>query len=106
MTGWRISGSYFEACNCEAICPCIVFSPPTSGECVATLGWRIEDGRHGDTDLAGLNVVMLATTQGNMKDGDWKVALYVDERAGAAQAEAIGAIFSARPAGISPISRR
>ncbi len=19
---WRISGSYLEACNCEAICPC------------------------------------------------------------------------------------
>ena len=20
--GWRIAGSYFESCNCEAICPC------------------------------------------------------------------------------------
>ena len=22
LTPWRISGAYFESCNCEAICPC------------------------------------------------------------------------------------
>jgi hypothetical protein len=22
MVPWRVSGSYLEACNCEAICPC------------------------------------------------------------------------------------
>jgi hypothetical protein len=31
-TSWKVSGSYFETCNCEAACPCIFLSPPTSGD--------------------------------------------------------------------------
>jgi len=27
---WSVSGSYMEACNCEAACPCVMLSPPTS----------------------------------------------------------------------------
>ncbi len=99
MTDWRISGSYFEACNCEAICPCVVFSPPTEDDCIVSLCWRIDKGRHGDTDLDGLNVVMLAAAKGNMKNGDWKAALYVDERASPEQTQALGAIFSGQAGG-------
>jgi len=41
---WSVSGSYMEACNCEAACPCVMLSPPTSGECTVLLGWHIEKG--------------------------------------------------------------
>lgn len=99
MADWKVSGKYFEVCNCEAICPCIVFSPPTTGECVAVIGWQIDEGHHGDVNLSGLNVGMVATVAGNMKDGNWRVALYTDSRAADAQAEALAAIFSGQAGG-------
>lgn len=99
MADWKVSGRYFEVCNCEAICPCIVWSPPTDGHCLVVLGWQIERGHHGDTDLSGLNAAMVATSPGNMKDGNWRVGLYTDARASQAQAEALGAIFSGQAGG-------
>ena len=64
---WRISGSYLEACNCEAICPCrrIGGRPggrSTYGECLGALSWIVKEGRAGDVDLADMSVVLAADT--------------------------------------------
>lgn len=99
MADWRVKGRYVEACNCEAVCPCIVFSPPTEGQCTALLGWHIEEGHHGDLKLDGLNVALMAHADGNMKDGDWKIALYIDERADERQSQALQGIFSGAEGG-------
>ena len=99
MTEWSVRGTYMEACNCEAVCPCIFFSPPTDRECNVLVGWQVDEGRHGDTSLNGLNVALLAHAPGNMKDGDWKVALYIDDRADEKQTEALGGIFSGQAGG-------
>jgi len=45
VADWRIRGSYFEACNCEAICPCrsVGGRPGGSssfGECFGALSWH------------------------------------------------------------------
>jgi len=47
---WWISGSYLEACNCQAICPCrrIDGNPggrSSYGECLGALSWLVEEGR-------------------------------------------------------------
>ena len=42
---------------------------------------------------------MLAHSPGHMKDGDWKVALYVDERADEKQNQALMGIFSGQAGG-------
>ncbi|PJK28004.1 DUF1326 domain-containing protein [Minwuia thermotolerans] len=99
MTDWNVQGTYMEACNCEAVCPCIFFSPPTEGDCTVLIGWRIDKGSYGDVSLDGLNAALLAYAPGNMKDGGWKVALYTDDRADEKQAEALGAIFSGQAGG-------
>ena len=56
---WRISGTYLEACNCEAICPCRTIGGrrggrSTYGVCMGALSWAIERGRALDCALAGL----------------------------------------------------
>jgi hypothetical protein len=99
MTDWSVRGTYMEACNCEAVCPCIFFSPPTDGECTVLIGWRIDEGQYGDVSLNGLNAALLAYAPGHMKDGGWKVALYLDDRADEKQAEALGGIFSGQAGG-------
>jgi hypothetical protein len=99
MSNWTVKGTYLEACNCEAICPCVVFSPPTEGSCTVLIGWHIDEGRHEGTVLDGLNAALLAHSPGEMKDGNWKVALYVDDRAEAAQSQALMGIFSGQAGG-------
>ncbi len=96
---WNVEGTYIEACNCEVACPCIFFSPPTEGECKVVVGWHIDKGRHGENSLDGLNAALIAFAAGNMKDGQWKVALYVDERGDEKQRAALQGIFSGADGG-------
>src|SRR5215472_2387348 len=98
-TSWNVAGSYFEACNCEAACPCVFQSPPTSGECTVLVAWHIEQGRFGEANLDGLNVALAVRSPGHMLKTKWKVALYLDQRASPPQAEALGKIFSGQAGG-------
>lgn len=104
-TQWSISGEYFENCNCAIACPCIFSgnapftSQPTEGACEVTFAFHIDRGAFGDLRLDGLNLGMVARTPGPMIEGNWQVALYVDERADEAQSQAMQAIFSGAAGG-------
>jgi len=63
------------------------------------LGWHIDEGEFDGAKLDGLNAALLAHSPGNMKDGNWKVALYVDERADETQNLALMGIFSGQAGG-------
>jgi hypothetical protein len=96
---WKVSGTYFEACNCAAACPCVFLSAPTEGECTAIIAWHIDQGSFGGMTLNGLNVAMLAHTPGHMPQTKWNVALYLDEHASADQQKALGGVFSGQAGG-------
>jgi hypothetical protein len=96
---WQVSGTYFEACNCESACPCVFLSPPTSGSCTVVVAWHIEQGKFDNTSLDGLNAVLAANSPGHMLKTKWEVALYLDQRASPPQAEALGKIFSGQAGG-------
>jgi len=99
MAKWNIKGTYAEACNCETVCPCIFFSPPTEGSCTVLIGWQIDEGTYDGVSLDGMNAALLAHSPGHMKDGGWKVALYVDDRADETQNQALMGIFSGQAGG-------
>ena len=96
---WSLKGQYFEACNCEAACPCVFLSPPTEGECTALVGWHIEEGEFDGIQLDGLNVALAVLSPGHMAEVQWRVALYLDDRATEAQGTALAAIFSGQAGG-------
>lgn len=96
---WNVSGTYFEACNCEAACPCVFLGPPTTGDCTALVAWHIDEGSHDDNDLSGLNVALAVHAPGHMAEGDWRAAVYLDDRATEAQAGALGGVFSGAAGG-------
>lgn len=98
-TPWKVKGTYFEACTCEAACPCVFTSPPTDGKCSVLLAWNIEEGNYGDTQLGGLCAALFAHAPGHMLQTKWRVALYLDDRADAKQQEALGKIFSGEAGG-------
>lgn len=99
---WSIKGELILNCSCDVFCPCVIslgFHPPTEGKCQGWLGINIEEGHYGDTDLSGLNVGMLLDIPGNMSRGDWKVGVYLDERASEAASSALELIMSGQARG-------
>lgn len=101
---WRISGSYFESCNCDAICPCrkIDGAPggrSTHGECLGVLSWLIEEGEADGVGLDGLPVAMATRYSDDEEGSPWSWILYVDANATEEQREAIEAIYSGRLGG-------
>jgi hypothetical protein len=59
----RVRGSYFEGCNCEAICRCRSVGgrpggPSSFGECFGALSWYIHHGHADGLDLSGLRTVL------------------------------------------------
>jgi hypothetical protein len=101
---WRISGTYLESCNCEAICPCRRIGGrqggrSTYGICEGALSWAIRRGHAGDTDLSGLSAVLAVRYDDDEPGSPWDHVLYVDERGDAAQREALEAIVSGRLGG-------
>lgn len=100
QTRWQITGDYFENCNCDVVCPCL-FSPnppmtskPTAGACEVAFGFHIDRGSYGGTALDGLNAAAIARTPGPMAEGNWSLAVYLDERADEQQHQALQAIFT------------
>ena len=67
---------------------------PTEGDCHVALLFHINQGAYGDVKLDGLNLVVCASSDGPMGNGNWTGATYVDDRADERQTEALGAIFS------------
>lgn len=92
---WSLRGDVLENCSCDVVCPghFTFRNKCTHDYCHAVWAFRVASGHHGSIDLAGLGVVLIGDTPPYMIDGDWKIAIYLDERAGDAQASALERIF-------------
>jgi hypothetical protein len=96
---WRISGSYFESCNCDPICPCrridgVAGGRSTHGVCKGVLSWLIESGEVGGVDVSGLPVGLAVRYSDDEPGSPWTWILYLDERASAEQLTALEAVFT------------
>ena len=102
---WHVTGSYFEACNCQAICPCrrrgghksTVRS--TYGVCDFALSWQVLQGAFGRLSLDGLAVIMAGSYRDDEAGTPWRVCLYVDEQASSEQHTALATIFTGQGGG-------
>jgi hypothetical protein len=83
------------------MCPCnLTFDHgATYDYCRATLGFKIREGEIDGTDVGGLNVVAIIDTPKVMTDGNWKLGMFIDERASDEQAEKLGAVFGGQMGG-------
>ena len=80
---WNLTGSYFETCSCELMCPCNMSFDhgATYDYCRVTLVFDIRQGDVEGTDIAGRKVALVADTPKVMTDGNWKLGVYVDDGA-------------------------
>ena len=99
---WTMRGEYMESCNCDYLCPCIYTNPQgpvTYEHCTAALVFRIDAGNFGDTKFDGLSFALVIRSGKVMAEGSWAFAGVVDERADAAQRQALSAIVSGTAGG-------
>jgi hypothetical protein len=97
---WSLSARYFEACNCYLNCPCVFRTPIPDGFCKVVVFYQIREGHYGETRLDGLRAAFAALApHAIMYDGDWSMAVYVDDRGTEAQRRALERIFSGEAGG-------
>src|SRR5438128_1426896 len=93
---WKISGSYFETCSCELVCPCTASLSlgATNDYCRVVLVFHVKDGEVEGVDVSGLTVAALAETPRVMTDGNWRLGVFIDAAASDEQADKLGGVFS------------
>ena len=99
---WRLSGTYFENCNCDMVCPCgtsALTMPADNDRCRVVLVFHIDSGEVDGVDVSNLTVGMLADTPPLMVDGNWRVGMFMDAAASREQADKLAAVFSGQLGG-------
>jgi hypothetical protein len=101
---WGIRGTYFEACNCEPICPCrrvdgVAGGRSTHGICMGVLSWLIEQGEVQGTDVSGLPAALALHYSDDEPGSPWSWVLYLDVDASAKQRAALEDVFTGRLGG-------
>jgi hypothetical protein len=107
--GWSLTGSYFETCSCELMCPCnLSFDHgATYDYCRVTLVFNVNRGDVEGTDIGGRVVALVADTPKVMTEGNWKVGVFVDDGADDEQFDKLVKVFSGQlggpMAGLAPL---
>ena len=99
---WHLEGTYIENCNCDIVCPCAAsgFAAPADNErCNAVFAWHIDSGEVDGTDVSDRSVVLVIDVPQQTWEGNWRVGMFMDDRASEEQAEKLGGIFSGQMGG-------
>jgi hypothetical protein len=89
MANYEVEGSLLEACSCGTLCPCWVGDDPDGGTCDSFVAYRIDKGSIKDVDVSGVAFAFVCRIPGNVLKGNWKVAVYMSDKATPAQKQAI-----------------
>jgi hypothetical protein len=103
---WNMKGTLIIACNCEYGCPCNVNGRPTKGKCEGGWTWHLEQGVYGDVKLSGLSIGLYANWPAAIHEGNGVATTLIDERADAAQREALRSLVEGRSGGPWAIFRK
>src|ERR1700761_2501726 len=86
---YQLMGSILEVCECKVLCPCWIGEDPDNGICRSAMAYHYERGTIDGVDVSGLTVAFAAYIPGNVLQGGWRVAMYIDEHASDAQFDAL-----------------
>jgi hypothetical protein len=67
--------------------------------CQFAIGWTVAEGHYGGLDLSGRTGVMVGYWDEEERGAPWRVGVYVDDRATAAQRELLAGIITGRYGG-------
>ncbi len=96
---YNLEGRLLEVCTCKILCPCWVGEDPDFGTCDGVLAWHVDKGAIEGLDVAGRTFVILAHIPGNILQGNWKVRVYIDDKATPAQKDALLNVWTGKAGG-------
>jgi len=96
---YHLEGRLLEVCDCRVLCPCWIGEDPDNGTCDSALAYHFDAGRIGDVDVSGRTIAMVSHIPGNVLQGNFRVAVYVDEGASDAQFQALVDVYSGKRGG-------
>jgi len=108
---WKLVGTFYENCSCDAICPCtwsnLAHRATRDDYCRFAMAFEVEDGQIEGVDVSGRSFVMVGDTPPNMADGNWRLGVIVDDGADEEQVGRIGQVLSGElggpPAALGPL---
>lgn len=96
---YKLEGTILEVCTCNILCPCWVGEDPDNPTCDSIFAYQIDRGSVNGTDVSGRIVALFVHIPGNVLKGNWKVALFVDDKASDQQQEALVNVWSGKLGG-------
>jgi hypothetical protein len=96
---YHLEGRLLEVCNCRVLCPCWIGEDPDFGTCKTIVAWHFDKGTVNGVDVSGRTIAMIAFVPGNILEGNWRAAVYLDERVTPQQEEAILGVYTGQLGG-------
>ena len=96
---YHLEGRLLEVCNCRVLCPCWIGEDPDNGTCDTIVAWRFDKGEIQGVDVSDRTIALIAHVPGNILEGNWRAAVYLDDRVSPAQEEAILAVYTGKLGG-------
>ena len=96
---YHLEGRLLEVCNCRVLCPCWIGEDPDYGTCDTIVAWRFDKGTINGVDVAGRTIALIAHVPGNILQGNWKAAVYLDDKVTPQQEEAILGVYTGKQGG-------
>jgi hypothetical protein len=98
---WWAKGLLFENCNCQLVCPGHMhFSQLCTHErCLGYWAVRVDEGRFGAVELAGVKAVIAFDSPRLMISGEWTEVVVIDEAASPEQRAAMESLLTGRAGG-------
>jgi hypothetical protein len=98
--GYHLEGRLLEVCNCRVLCPCWIGEDPDFGTCDTLIAWRFDKGSTIDgVDVSGRTIAVIAHVPGNILEGNWRAAVYLDDKVSPKQEEAILNVYTGKLGG-------
>jgi hypothetical protein len=96
---YHLEGRLLEVCNCRVLCPCWIGEDPDFGTCDTIIAWHFDKGTVDGVDVSGRTIAMVAHVPGNILEGNWRAAVYLDERVSKEQEEALLKVYTGKAGG-------
>ena len=96
---YDLHGKLLEVCNCRVLCPCWVGEDPDFGTCDTIIAWHMEKGEIDGVDISGRTIAAVAHVPGNILEGNWRAAVFIDDGATDEQQEKLLSVYTGQQGG-------
>jgi hypothetical protein len=96
---YHLEGRLLEVCDCNVLCPCWIGEDPDNGTCETIVAYHFDKGTIDGVDVSGRTLALVAHLPGNILQGNWRVAVYLDEETSGQQQDALLKVYTGQAGG-------